>query len=336
MLGGRELDLKNDLTTAEISHLWNSYVFDTLVHNLLSYFLNNVEDEEIKKFASYVYNDTQKNMSEYVKVFTNYDLPVPRGTILEDVNSNSPRLFSDKFYIVYGESMTKFALSNFTLAYVESSRDDIRRLFRNRLDGLEEVNQYAVNLLISKGYYTKPPILDIRSNVEFIEDKDFFAGYFGEKRHLSTFEVKQLFFNYMNNCIGKALMLGFSKVASSNNIKEYFIKGAEMADKYMKLFSDKLGKEFINEPFSLESEVLDYSDSNPPLSDRIMLNHTVFLNSYGIGNYGLSLALSQRRDLTAMYGKIVVDVGLYADKGADLLIENKWLEQPPLPAFNGE
>jgi hypothetical protein len=125
-------------------------------------------------------------------------------------------------------------------------------------------------------------------------------------------------------------MQGFIQSTKTKKIQEYFIKGKEIAGKLAKEFGDKLLAEEIGIPPSLQSEVLSTPGSESPFSERLMLNHTVYLNALGIGNYGLSLAQSQRRDLSLMYGKVIVEVGLYADNGADLLIKNKWLEQPPL------
>ena len=68
------------------------------------------------------------------------------------------------------------------------------------------------------------------------------------------------------------------------------------------------------------------SPKESPFSDRLMLNHAVLLNAYGIGNYALGMSQSQRRDLMAMYGKVMLEVGMYADKGADRLIKRHWLE----------
>jgi hypothetical protein len=227
--------------------------------------------------------------------------------------------------------MANFALLNYAISYARSSRDDIRQLFRDKLVRLQEVDQIGTQIMISKGIYSSPPDFDICSGVDFIEDKNFFAGYFGEKRPLSILEINQLFFNLKSNILGKALMIGFSRAAKSKDVQDYILKGKEISDKYIQLFSDKLLKEDIAVPNSLESEVLSISSGESPFSDRLMLSQVVFLNTYGIGNYGMALSQSQRRDLTVMYGKIMVEVGLYADNGADLLIQNRWLEQPPLP-----
>ena len=320
----------NRLTSAEISHIWNNYTFASMLYHIMSYFLNNIEDNDIRTFYKYCHNMTRVHLDEYASIFIKEGLPVPRGTISEDINVSASRLFSDKFYINYAESMAKFVFSNCALAYTESSRDDIRKLFRDRVISFLEVNQLVTQVMISKNIYPKPPIIDVPTEVEFVKHENFFAGFFGEKRPLTSFSVKQLFYNAQNNAIGKALMMGFSQISQSKDIQEYFIKGKEISGKYVRLFTEKLLEEDITPPSSLESEVLSFSGSQAPFSDRLMLNHTVFLNAFGIGNYGLSLAQSQRRDLSAIYAKVIAEIGLYAGNGADLLIKNKWLEQPPL------
>jgi hypothetical protein len=37
-----------------------------------------------------------------------------------------------------------------------------------------------------------------------------------------------------------------------------------------------------------------------------------------------------RTDLTARYSKIIAEVMMYAKDTFDIVVENKWLEQPPL------
>jgi hypothetical protein len=320
----------NKLTSAEIGHLWSSYTFDSLIHNLSLYFLNNVEDKDIKQFIQIVKNDTKQHLDQFTEIFKKEGLPVPRGTTAEDIDVNASRLFTDKFYALYGENMARFSLGNYVLAYAESTRDDIKKLFKDIIRQIEDTDQFLVKAMRDKNIYPMSPLIEVRSDVEFVEGERFNAGFFGEKRPLSVLEIKQLHSNVHANMLGVALMQGFIQSATTKESQDYFTKGKEISGKFIKQFGDKLLTEEIDLPPSLESEVLPAIDSQLPFSERLMLNHTVYLNSFGIGNYGLSLAQSQRRDLSLLYGKIIVEVGLYADNGADLLIKNKWFEQPPL------
>ncbi|MEC2073260.1 DUF3231 family protein [Alkalihalophilus marmarensis] len=61
-----------------------------------------------------------------------------------------------------------------------------------------------------------------------------------------------------------------------------------------------------------------------------MMFYVSSLNSLEIEFYGTAVSQSPRMDLGAMYNKMLMDVQLYAEEGANLMIKNKWLEQPPL------
>lgn len=318
------------LSSVEIGSLWNSYILESMVHHAFSYFSNNVEDNDIKAYVDFCMIASRSHVNSIRSAFEEEKIPVPRGTTSEDVDVNAPRLFSDKFYMFYIKNMANFALLNYAMSYARASRNDIRQLFNEKLLRLREVDQVGTEIMIYKGIYIIPPSVEVPSQVDFVEKNTFFAGIFGSKRPLTVLEITQLFFNLESNLLGKALMLGFSQVAQSKEVHDYLIKGKELSAKYAEDFSEKLKEDNISIPPSLESEVLPISNSIPPFSDRFLLNQTVFLNSYGIGNYGMALSQSQRRDLSVMYGKIMSEVGLYADDGADLLTQNKWLEQPPL------
>nr|WP_279587130.1 DUF3231 family protein [Paenisporosarcina antarctica] len=66
-----------------------------------------------------------------------------------------------------------------------------------------------------------------------------------------------------------------------------------------------------------------------PFSDKLMMFHVAALNAAGIGYYGNSLGASPRRDLAAAYTRLIAEVGLYVEDGADMMISNGWMEKPP-------
>ncbi|WP_268870586.1 DUF3231 family protein [Halalkalibacter wakoensis] len=49
-----------------------------------------------------------------------------------------------------------------------------------------------------------------------------------------------------------------------------------------------------------------------------------------------SITLSFRRDIAAKYSKQMINVGLYAEDGAELMIDHGWLELPPIAANRNE
>ncbi len=60
-----------------------------------------------------------------------------------------------------------------------------------------------------------------------------------------------------------------------------------------------------------------------------MLNHSVILASSGISSLGMAIADTMRSDLQTKYVKYTAEDMKYSKAGADILIDNKWFEQPP-------
>jgi hypothetical protein len=316
------------LTAVEISHLWNGYMAETLVHYIFSHFLQHVDDKEIKSYVEHCHKVSKKIFTDFMAVFNKEKIPIPRGIKEEDINLKAPRLFSDIFYINYIKSMAKFALMNYSIAYTECSRLDIRNLFLENSHMLEKVDQTGTEIMLSKGLYSRPPHIPVPKEVHFVKQMNPITGFTNVDRPLSVLEISRLFYNAQSNSLGSALLMGFSQVAQSKEVRENFIKGLKMSKKYYKKFSHVLIEEDIAIPPTYDGEVFDSTES--PFSDRLMLIHVTYLNSYGLGTYGLALAQSQRIDLITMYTRTMFEVGAYGNGCDTVLINKGWLEEPPL------
>nr|WP_318281090.1 DUF3231 family protein [Paenibacillus bovis] len=66
-----------------------------------------------------------------------------------------------------------------------------------------------------------------------------------------------------------------------------------------------------------------------PFSDKLMMFHMGLLSAAGTGNYATSAAASQRTDLVIAYERLSLEIALYAKDGANIMIRNGWMEQPP-------
>ena len=44
------------------------------------------------------------------------------------------------------------------------------------------------------------------------------------------------------------------------------------------------------------------------------------------------MAMSARHDLGVMYGRLTAEISAYSNEGAQILINNGWLERPPMAA----
>jgi hypothetical protein len=213
-------------------------------------------------------------------------------------------------------------------AYLYSSREDMRHFFSDLVDRLMLVGKQIKDLMISKGLYIHPPIIPVPDKIDFVKKQNYLAGFFGDIRPLSVIEAYQLFYNAEQNAVGKALLIGFSQTAKSKEIKQYFIRGRDLSNKYLGEINRILLNGNIDIAPSYDGEVT--ASTEGPFSERLMLLHTSVLISAGLQNIGMALSLSPRHDLAAMYTKMITEIESLANAGAKLLIENGWMEEPPL------
>ena len=58
--------------------------------------------------------------------------------------------------------------------------------------------------MLKQGTYIKPPSISTPDKVDFVKKQHFLAGFFGQKRSLTSMEISHLFLNTQSNAIGKA------------------------------------------------------------------------------------------------------------------------------------
>ena len=81
-------------------------------------------------------------------------------------------------------------------------------------------------------------------------------------------------------------------------------------------------------PKSWETEVTTSTDS--PFSDKLMLYHIGFLFQAAQAYHGAGLASSMRTDLVTTYESTILKNLMVTKKWFNIMVQNKWLEQPPL------
>lgn len=192
-------------------------------------------------------------------------------------------------------------------------------------------HKMIANLLLSKGIYSKPPRINTPNEIDFVSNQNYLTGWFGKKRPLNAVEISGLCFNMIKVSVKVVLELGFAQVCHSKEVKDYFQRGKNLCEKQFGILSSILTKSDLSSPNSWVSEVTNSKVA--PYSDKLMLNHIVILLSAAVGYFGAGLSVSQRRDLAVDYAKMLTQVGLYAEHGAELLIKNGWLEQPPMAEY---
>nr|WP_304217049.1 DUF3231 family protein [Fredinandcohnia onubensis] len=318
---------KIPLTSAEISGLWVQYINDTVATCVNSYFLEKVEDEEIRPIIEWTLDTAKENLFIMEEIFIKENYPVPIGFTEEDVNVHAPKLVSDSFMLVYLRHMSIIAMTAGSSSIGIVTRPDLVSFFKRISEKGIMLQDLTRELMLKQGTYVRPPSLANPEKVEFIKDQDFLAGFFGDKRPLTAIEITQLFINLESNTIGKALITAFAQTAQDEEVKKYFSRGKQLAQKNSDIFAQFLKKEDLPNPMSWSSAISN-STTNV-FSDKIMMYHILTMASVSVGYYGTAMGSSQRRDLGLRYASMLPEVLLYAEDGANIMIKHGWLEKPP-------
>jgi len=316
------------LTSAEIANLWTNYMHDSLGSCVLSFFLEKTEDTEIKSVLDYALSLSKKHIQTITDLLNHEDYPIPVGfTTNDDVDFEAPRLFSDTFHLHYVYHMTKMGLTSDTLALSLAARSDIRDYYSECIASSIELQHRAVELLLRKGIYIRPPYITTPKSVDFVQHQNFLTGWFGERKPLLAMEIMQLHHNIQTNAIGKAVVMGFSQVAKTADVRDYMVRGKKISTKHIEIFGSLLTDNDLPVPMTWDSDVMD--STVPPFSDKLMMFHVFSLNSAGMGNYGTAISTTTRRDLVTHYIRLNAEIGQYVEDGVNIMIKRGWMEQPP-------
>lgn len=315
------------LTVAEMSSLWSQYINDTLASCMAAYFLEKVEDEEVRPIIEYVVKMVNENLSIMKDLFKKEEFPIPIGFTDEDVNPKAPRLFSDTFMLMYFRHMSILAMAASSAALGLATRPDVVAFHKRVLKEGVMMQDMTRDLMLKQGTYIRPPYISVPDKVDFVKKQHFLAGFFGEKRALTSIEISHVFLNIQTNAIGKALITGLAQTANSKIVKDYLVRGKQIAQEHIDIFSDFLKKEDLPAPMGWDSAVTDTTTN--VFSDKLSMFHVTAMIAAGVGNYGMAMAVSPRRDLGLKYAAIIPEISLYAEEGAKIMIKHGWMEEPP-------
>lgn len=321
---------------AETSTLWTLYLNNSMSACILRYFLETVQDNEIRAVIAKAYDTASTNENELKTVFWKEKYPLPIAFSENDINLQAPRLFSDTFKLSYVLQMAKIGMITYGASLGAVSRKDIRTLFTTFLQRTVELFDAATDLLLERGLYMKKPYTVIPDRAQFVDDKKYFSGInpLVNKRTLNTIEVTHLSMNIETNQIGMLLCTAFSQTAVNNEVREFMLKAKQMAHSHIKTFVDILLKDDIQAPMSADYSVT--ASNIPPFSDKLMMFHNSMMVAAGIGNYATASSASQRTDLAIKYEKLSSESALLAKSGADIMVHNRWMEKPPSTADREE
>jgi len=315
------------LTASEVAKLWGSYINDTLGICTISSFLKDVEDPDIREVLEFALDLSKRHVDRITDIFNTEKFPLPIGFNEQDVNLNAARLFSDTFMLHYIQSIGTMGIRSYSFALPSSARMDIREFYTHCMQSSMELFNRACNVMQEKGLFVRPPFIPYPTQAEFVHKEHFMAGWLGKQRPLTSIEIHFLFENFYRNSLGSCLLTGFSQVAQSMDVRNYMVRGAEIAKHHSEVIRKFLSDGNLPSPMS--SDLSPLSSKEPVFSDKLLMFHTVALNNAGIGYYGESIGGAARKDLAAAYNRLMLEVEAFAGDGVTMMIDNGWLEKPP-------
>ena len=319
------------LASAEVANIWTSYMNDSLAICVIGAFLSHVKDSETRSVLDYALKISQAHIQKLKSLFSEAHLPIPDAmSEAQDVHKEAPQLYTDDFCLFYIQNIGKAGMLTYSTALASSARLDICEYFTECLNESARLYNKATEIMLSKGTFIRSPYIPEAKQVEYVKKESYVAGWFGDRRPLNVIEMSNIYYNLIHNQLGRTLLIGFSQVAQSQEVRDYMLRGRDIADKHVEIFGSLLSREFL--PSASTWSTVPTDSTIPPFSDKLMMFHTLTLSGGGIGYYGKSLATSPRRDLSADYVRLIVEVGHYYDDGANIMINNGWLEQPPQAA----
>jgi spore coat protein CotF len=316
------------LTSSEIAALWSAYQSNTMSVCVFKYFLNHVDDAEVRYILEYTLDSSQRNVQKVVDILQKENQNIPVGFTEVDANATAPRLYSDAVYLYYLKQMSKISLSTYGVALPTSAHSDVRNFLSSALSSSTELYNKVADILLSKGLFIRPPYISTAHHNDYVTKQSYMGGILNlNPRPLNVIEITHLKANTETNILGQFLFTGFSQVANSKKVRQYMIRGKNISQKHVQLFTSILVQDNLPAPIEWDMEVTD--STIPPFSDKLMMFFSSALTASGISNYATSSAASLRTDIATTYTRITAEIAQYATDGVKIQIDNGWLEEPP-------
>ncbi|MEH7245931.1 DUF3231 family protein [Neobacillus niacini] len=316
------------ITSSELAMLWSQYLNDSGSICVLTYFLEKAEDPEIKSVIEFALQLSNNHIEKLTVTFKEENFAIPYGFKIEDdIDLTAPKLFSDSYVLHFIYQMAIIGLTNYSEAVAAAVRADIADYYMECLTETMQLHKASKEVLLSKGLFVRSPHIPY-VKAEFVNQQAFLFDVVGKKRPLVVAEVSNLYANIQRNILGVATLIGFSQVAKDKEVIQFLHRGIDIGKKHIKVFGSKLAECDLPVQASLSAEVT--TSTSYTFSDKLLMFFTSGLISLSIGYYGTGIAQSPRVDLGVMYNRLSLEVQLYSEDGANIMINHKWLEQPPM------
>lgn len=321
--------LKNPISASEVGTLWQTYLEKTLIMRILEYFIEKADDNEARNILGGLWQELNYFVKQMELIFEEQGMVKPVGFTSQDVNLEAPKLFDNGFDIMFIRILKEISMGLYTLNMNMSYNNRVMQVYEGLTTVTQKIYKLSTFYLLNKGILSLPPKVTMPKKTEFIESKKYMKGIklFGEKRALNDLEIGMLHQNLEANNIGMQLITGFAQVAQNKEVKQFFVKGMDLAKKQIKIMEDTLRES--NVQLSATSGGTVTTSTVPPFSDKLMMHCIYILNGFSLVGTGLGAYFSMRHDLSMKAIMAAKDVYTFAQEGIEIKIKNGWFEEPP-------
>jgi len=321
--------LTNPINVSEVGSLWQTYQEKTLIMRFLEYFIEKADDPKARNILGGLWQELDFYVKEMENLFSEQGMVIPVGFTSDDVHLEAPKLYDNGFDIMFVRILKEVSMGLYTLGLNMAYNKKVMSIYEGLTTVTQKIYKLATCYLLERGILALPPKVSMPQKTEFIKNKRYMEGFklFGEKRSLTDLEVGIIHHNLEVNNIGMQLITGFAQCAQNKEVKQYFLKGKELAKKQIKVMEDLLLEGDVQ--LSATSGATVTTSTVPPFSDKLMIHCIYILNGFGLIGSGTGGFFSLRNDLAMKTLLLAKDVYFYAQEGIEIKIKNGWFEEPP-------
>lgn len=325
-----KMDNNLSLSPSEILSLWNVYLIETMTTQVTKYFMAKAEDEEILKILEMALHISQEGVEFSKKIFKEANHPLPHGFTEKDVDIHGPKVYSDNLVLLIKTKLVEDALVVSSMALGSSSRRDIRHFFENQLQVGARLSNRCLELIHKKGL-RHPLHIPFPERITNVKSSFLFSGgIVNGHRPLNTPEIFNLVSNFQGTEILSIFFKSFARfdLAKEQKIAQDFRRGAEIMDKHLQIFQDRLSESGLPKLPTWEGDLIHCTTC--PFSDRIMLFKTAVLLSATAGRYGVAVSTVMRKDIGTDFMRLMTETLKYAEDIMNVLVKKGYMDQHPL------
>jgi hypothetical protein len=312
-----------------VGTLWITYNEKTLIMRILEYFIEKSDDQQAKNILGGLWQELNFYVLQMEEIFKDQGMAKPVGYTNEDVNLEAPKLYDNGFDIMFVRILKEVSMGMYTINMNMSYNDKIMQIYEGLTVVTQKIYKLSTLYLLERGILTLPPKVTMPKTTEFIKSKSYMNGFnlFGDKRALNDLELGILHHGIETNNIGLQLITGFAQCAQNKEVKQYFVKGKELAKKQIKVMQEILLESDVQ--FAATSGSTVTTSTVAPFSDKLMMHCVYLLNGFGLVGSSFGTFFSLRNDIAMKATLLAKDIYFYGEEGIKIKIKNGWFEEPP-------